>query len=175
MSPLQRLQQGIYNRDWAEVEAGFEGMTGTELYHKSAKSASPKVKKPCPKMRVKPKTKPAEPSVEEEPVAIPSKKTKKLNKNVDGLENYKTFTKRLPYDAKRVKKIGNKFKDNGTIARADKKIDKLLAQEPLVERSRKNPIVSVECYVCNKTYKVNKCLVHGGRFRCDGCCMGGSR
>ena len=150
-------------------------------------------------MRVKPKktpakavTKPAEPlyeqeNDEDEPVEFeyddsddikPQPKSRKpktkVNSNVEGLENDKQCARRLPYDAKKVRRVGNKFKDTGTIAKADKKIDKLLFQEPLVERSRKSSVVKATCIICHRTHSVDKSLIHNGKYRCNNCCMGAS-
>lgn len=181
-SPLKRLQQGIYNKDWSEVEAGFEAVFGIQLYH-SVPEIKTKTKPKKIKTKVKPKaiTKPAKPLyededeelIEEDEVKRPAKAKIKANSTVEGLESDKTCARRLPYDAQKVKRIGNKFKDTGAIAKADKKIDKLLFQEPLVERSRKSSIVKATCCVCHKTHSVSKSLIHNGKYRCNNCCMGG--
>lgn len=177
---LKLLQDGIWNKDWDLVIEGFEKLTGIELYHKIPESKS-KIK---PK-KAKATKKPAEPLTEEvedynnefveyNVVKTKDKKSKtKVNSTINEQGNDKQCARRLPYDAKKVKRIGNKFKDTGSIAKADKKIDKLLFQEPLVERSRKSSIVKATCCICHKTHSVNKSLIYNGKYRCNNCCMGG--
>lgn len=148
-SALDILKDGIYNKDWELVINGFQLLTGIELYHATSSPPKRNPRKPKAQPSIKPKINEVNPHTENGPTEDSDKK----------------FTKRLPFK----KPNKNKFIDDGTIATKDKLIDKKLFRGIITPRSRKPPLVKINCWACNKQYKVDSSLIHDRRYKCDRC------
>jgi hypothetical protein len=196
MTPLDSIRNGIVQKDWKFVIEGFLLLTGENLSEdlpileepikpkRRGRPAKPKVEKPKPKPKpikrrtVKPKPVDDEEELVEdedddndpaEQEVRPSSRRRSATEVIEEGAVSKTLARTVDWKPKPLTQ--NRFHDDMQIHRSDLQTKAQKSKKIVKVKPRPFKKVTIECYSCNRLYKVNPSFIYDNKYRCERCCQ----